>query len=166
MPCTVLTRSARHRISSAARKVKSSVRQSVQNLHNVNRSGSGGPITERKRGHDERRNQREKTGCIREIPNSGIWWIRYADSSGRIRHEKVGPKSAANTLMERRRADARKGIKMPENLRTKPATFAELAARGLDYSKANKRSYSHDVQRMKHLVEEFGNRPAEDITRG
>ncbi len=34
------------------------------------------------------------------------------------------------------------------------------------YSKANKRSYDHDVQRMKHLMEEFGNRQAEDITRG
>ena len=68
--------------------------------------------------------------------------------------------------MERRRTEARQGIKLPENLRTKPASFNDLAERVLAYSRANKRDHSHDVQRMRHIKEEFGGRPADDITRG
>src|SRR5262249_27313916 len=79
---------------------------------------------------------------------------------------KVGSKKAAKRLVEKRRTEAREGIKMPANLRAKRVTFGDLAVRALAYSKANKRSYSHDVQRMEHLKAEFGNRPTEDITRG
>jgi site-specific recombinase XerD len=110
---------------------------------------------------------KEKTrGVFEKFPDSGVWWIQYFDASGRRRREKVGAKKAAIKLVEKRRTQAREGVKMPENLRAKPATFADLAERAKAYSKANKRSYDHDVQRMKHLTEEFGNRTAEDITRG
>jgi site-specific recombinase XerD len=45
-------------------------------------------------------------------------------------------------------------------------TFAEIMKRALTYSKANKRSYDHDELRMPALTKEFGNRIAEDVTRG
>lgn len=110
---------------------------------------------------------KEKTrGVFEKVPGSGIWWIQYYDSQHRRRRERVGKRRKAEQLAEQRRTEARQGIKMPENLRAKPATFAELGERAKAYSKANKRSYDHDVQRMKHLMEEFGNRQAEDITRG
>ena len=108
----------------------------------------------------------KKRGVFEKIPGSGVWWIQYFDSQHRRRREKVGSRSAAVKLVEKRRTQAREGIKLPENLRAKPASFSELAERALAYSKANKRSYSHDEQRMEHLKEEFGNRLAEDITRG
>src|SRR2546422_577676 len=99
---------------------------------------------------------KKSRGLFERIPGSGIWWIQYFDASGRRRREKVGPRSIAQKLVERRRTDARLGTKMPENLRAKPVTFAELAARALAYSQANKRSHGHDVLRMRPLVEEFG----------
>ena len=108
----------------------------------------------------------KKRGVFEKIPGSGVWWIQFFDSQHRRRREKVGSRSAAIKLVEKRRTQAREGIKMPENLRAKPASFAELAERALAYSKANKRSYSHDEQRMEHLKEELGNRLAEDISRG
>lgn len=105
-------------------------------------------------------------GVFEKDPGSGVWWIQYFDSQHHRRREMVGSRSAAIKLAEKRRTQAREGIKMPENLRAKPASFSELTERALAYSKANKRSYSHDEQRMKHLMEEFGNRLAEDISRG
>lgn len=75
----------------------------------------------------------------------------------------VGAKSAAKKLVEKRRSEALAGIKMPENLRAKPVTFAELAKRALTYSKANKRSHDHDEWRMPALVDAFGTLAAEDI---
>src|SRR5438309_2055745 len=109
---------------------------------------------------------KKSRGVFERVPGSRVWWIQYFDSSGRRRREKVGPKSIAMKLVEKRRTDARMGVKMPENLRARPATFAELAERALAYSLANKRSHGHDVQRMPALVDEFGDRSAEEITRG
>ncbi len=91
---------------------------------------------------------KKSRGVFEKVPGSGVWWIQYFDTSGRRRREKVGPKAAAKALVETRRSDARLGIKMPENLRATPVTFAELAERALTYSRANKRSHGHDVQRM------------------
>jgi|SRR5579864_3565935 len=108
----------------------------------------------------------KKRGVFERLPDSGIWWIQYFDAAGRRRREKVGAKSLAIKLVEKRRSDARAGVKMPENLRAKPVTFRELAERALDYSKANKRSHAHDQWRMPALIEAFGNRAAEEITRG
>src|ERR1700756_378846 len=107
----------------------------------------------------------KKRGVFEKIPGSGVWWIQYFDSQHRRRLEKVGSRSAAIKLVEKRRTQTREGIKMPENLRAKPVTFAEIAQRALAYSAANKRSHSHDKQRMVLLTDDFGNRIAEDITR-
>jgi len=109
---------------------------------------------------------KKQRGVFEKVPGSGIWWIQYFDADGRRRREKVGPKKAAISLVEQRRTDARLGVKMPENLLAKSPMFSELAARALDYSRANKKSFYADDQRMKVLVEQFGNRTAEDITRG
>src|SRR5690348_7586281 len=117
----------------------------------------------RKQGRHTMKKQR---GVFEKVPGSGVWWIQYFDAGGRRRREKVGPKSLAIKLAEKRRTDARAGVKMPVNLRAKAASFAELAERTLAYSRANKRSYGHDVQRMPALVLAFGNRAAEEITRG
>jgi hypothetical protein len=62
-------------------------------------------------------------GVFEKIPGSGIWWIQYFDAARRRRREKVGPKSSAIKRVEKRRTDAREGVKMPENLRAKPVTF-------------------------------------------
>src|SRR5215471_11859991 len=58
-------------------------------------------------------------GVFEKEPGSGEWWIQYFDA--------VGSKSVANKLVEKRRSDARAGIKMPDNFRAAPVTFRELA---------------------------------------
>jgi hypothetical protein len=57
-------------------------------------------------------------GVYEKIEGSGIWWIRYKDASGRIRREKIGAKSAATQLVEKRRNEARERKKLPENFRS------------------------------------------------
>jgi site-specific recombinase XerD len=105
-------------------------------------------------------------GVFEKVPGSGVWWIQFFDSGGRRRREKVGRKSVAIKLVEKRRADAREGVKMPANLRAKPVTFAEIAKRALDHSQSKKRDYRHDRLRMPVLVAEFGHKAAADITPG
>ena len=106
-------------------------------------------------------------GVFEKVPGSNVWWIQYYDSAGRRRREKIGRKSTAIKLVEKRRSDAREGVKMPENLRAKPVTFGELAESALASKHvAKKRSCGHDILRMPRLVERFGDRSAEDITPG
>lgn len=103
-------------------------------------------------------------GIFEKLPGSGIWWIRYADASSRIRREKVGTKGNALKLYRKRKTEVMQGIKLPENFRAKAVLFGDLADDALEYSKAHKRSHRIDECRMKPLKEDFGARKAESIT--
>jgi len=106
----------------------------------------------------------KQRGIFEKIPGSKIWWIRYADASGRIRREKVGSKGAAIQLYQKRKTLVRQGKKLPENFRARAISFGDLANDALNYSQRHKRSYRNDVNRMVPLVLAFGNRFADSIT--
>ena len=94
----------------------------------------------------------------------GDWWIRYADAAGKIRREKAGAKNIAIKLVDKRRSEVLQGKKLPESLRKKAVTFADLAKDALEFSKAHKLSYDDDVIRMKKLTAWLADRPAEAVT--
>ena len=56
----------------------------------------------------------KQRGIYEKVPGSGIWWVRFADGSGRIRREQVGSKSAAIQLYMRRKNQVREQTKLPE----------------------------------------------------
>jgi integrase len=103
-------------------------------------------------------------GVYERDKGTGIWWIRYADQTGRIRREKAGTKGGALKLYAKRKTEVLQGKKLPEQLRAKAITFSELAEDAIEWAKANKRSWDDDVIRLKPLLEAFGSRPAESIT--
>jgi site-specific recombinase XerD len=107
---------------------------------------------------------RSVRGVFEKVPGSDVWWIRYADSMGRIRREKAGTKSSALALYRKRKTESLQGKKLPESLRSPMVSFAELAREALAYSKANKRSYDDDVTRMEKLLNRFRDRAADSIT--
>jgi site-specific recombinase XerD len=102
-------------------------------------------------------------GIYEKESGSGVWWIRYADGSGRIRREKVGARSAAIQLYQKRKTQVRQGEKLPENFRAKAVAFAQLAQDALSYSKAHKRSYRDDECRMAKITEHFGDLVADRV---
>ena len=51
----------------------------------------------------------KQRGVFEKEPGSEIWWIRFADGSGRIRKEKAGTKSAAINLYQRRKTEVLQG---------------------------------------------------------
>jgi len=108
--------------------------------------------------------RRYPKGLYEKVPGSGVFSIRYADVNGKIRREAVGAKSAALKLYHKRKTEVLQGKKLPETLRQKRITFAELAKDALAYSKAHKRSHRHDQYRMKALEKKFGTRDATTIT--
>ncbi len=104
---------------------------------------------------------KKQRGIYEKELASNIWWIRYADASGRIRRERAGTKGAAIKLYRKRKTEVWEGKKLPEKLRARTATFGELAKDALKYCKANNRGQQFDGYRIGRLVKEFGNRNAD-----
>jgi site-specific recombinase XerC len=90
-------------------------------------------------------------GLFEKIRGSGTWWIRYTDSAGRYRREKVGAYGLAEKLLARRRGEAVTGIKLPETLRRKFVSFVELADDAIAYVKGKYARPATDVARLELL---------------
>lgn len=104
-------------------------------------------------------------GVFEKVPSSNIWWIQYFDASGRRRREKAGRKSDAITLLNKRKTEKLQRKKLPENLRAKPITFAELADDAIEHSRAEngERSTQELTLKFETLRSVFGTRVAEEI---
>lgn len=79
-------------------------------------------------------------GLFEKIPGSAVWWIRYADVTGKIRREQAGTKSAARALYQKRKAEVLQGRKLPETLRRREIPLSELLADAADYASRNHRN--------------------------
>src|SRR5438876_3420204 len=104
-------------------------------------------------------------GVYEKDRGSGVWWIRYADTTGRIRREKAGTKSTALVLYRKRKTESLEGKKLPEKLRTQRICFSELAKSALEYSRVQKLSHRHDTCRMAFILRAFGSKPVDAIGR-
>lgn len=109
--------------------------------------------------------KRNPRGVFQKVPGKySPWWICYWDAQGRKRREKAGTKSAAIDLYRKRKNEALQGKKLPEKLRRATITFADISRDALAYSKAHKRTYGDDVQRMERILGWFRDRAAESVT--
>jgi integrase len=106
------------------------------------------------------------TGVVERTPGSGIWWIRYTDVQGKRHWEKCGRKSDAITLLAKRKHEKLLCKKLPEALRGRVVTFAELAAKAKIYSRESHTPQHHHQFEIKLQIigEQFDNLPAEGIT--
>lgn len=106
-------------------------------------------------------------GVYEKVPGSGAYWIRYADSKGKLRREKAGRHSDAITLLAKRRTEILQRKKLPENFRAKAVIFRELCADAVEHSKeSNTAKSTHELQlKINDLLPVFGDRVAEDITK-
>jgi site-specific recombinase XerD len=107
---------------------------------------------------------KSQRGMYEKEPGSNVWWIRYADATGKIRREKVGNRGAAIKLYQKRKTEVLQRIKLPENFKAKPVEMRELVTEAMEYSRNNNRGHSQDRLRLLHISKEFGNRTAVSIT--
>ena len=103
-------------------------------------------------------------GLYEKEVGSGVWWIRYADGTGRIHREKIGSLNRAKNAYTMRKADVLYNKKFPDTMRVVPVAFRQIAADALAYSKTHKRSYGDDVIRMERILSWFREWSAEAIT--
>ncbi len=111
-----------------------------------------------------RRKPAKVRGIFERPKGSDLWWVRYTAADGREHREKAGTRGMALLLLAKRRSQRLAGVKLPETLRGAPATFAEIAAAGLEWSKQHKSSWAGDVGRLRQACGVLGARPAAEIT--
>jgi integrase len=102
-------------------------------------------------------------GVYERNAGTGIWWIRFTEG-GKIRREKVGRRSDAIALYQKRKADVRAGLKLPTNLRKRPLTIFELGQEAKQwYQEHGKRDLRTFSGRMDLIVREMGSRSADSV---
>jgi site-specific recombinase XerD len=116
---------------------------------------------------NSKKSRKKIRGVFEKVPGSDMWWIQYFDASGRRRREKAGRRSDAITLLSKRKTEKLQRKKLPENLRTKPVTFGELANDAIEHSRAEngERSTQELILKYETLRPVFGSRVAGDISK-
>jgi hypothetical protein len=84
--------------------------------------------------------------------------------SGKQHREKVGRRSDALALYQKRKADVRRGVKLPELLPSKIVTVGQLMTDAVDYAKTHLKTFADYEWKERALREPFGKRPAADLT--
>ena len=106
--------------------------------------------------------ERKTRGLFERPLGSGIWWINY-NANGKQHREKAGRKSDAIALYQKRKADARRKLKLPELVPGKVVTFAHLSQMAVEHAKTHLKT-THYKAKDVALREPFGDRPADQIT--
>lgn len=102
-------------------------------------------------------------GLFERPAGSGCWWINYY-VDGKQHREKIGRRSDAIAAYQKRKADARRGLKMPELMPGKVVSFASLSEMAVEHAKTHLKSIEHYVTKDKILQKDFGERAAAKIT--
>src|SRR5271170_3940672 len=109
---------------------------------------------------------RELRGIFEREKGSGIWWIRWTDSAGNKRREKVGGRSDAITLLAKRKTEKLRQAKLPETM-DNAILFSELLDDALEHSRAanGERSTRELELKINRLRPHWGNRKAVEISK-
>ena len=110
-------------------------------------------------------NAKNPRGLFERPLGSGVWWINYY-ADGKQHREKAGRKSDALALYQKRKADTRRGVKLPELVRGNVVTLADLMQDAVDYARVHSQTPDDYEWKRRALVEPFGSRPAAEITPG
>ena len=88
-------------------------------------------------------------GIYERDKGSGVWWIRWTDNSGTKRREKIGRRSDAASMLNKRQHEKLLKRKLPEKLQGKVITFGQLVKDALGHSKAeNGERSTHSANRQ------------------
>jgi integrase len=103
-------------------------------------------------------------GVYERVPKSGIWWIRFTGADGKLHREKVGRRSDAKTLIDKRRTETIQKEELPEKFRAK-LTFKNLADDALVHSRVtNDAKVTQDFSpKIARMLPVFGSRDARTI---
>jgi integrase len=109
-----------------------------------------------------RKEMKSVRGIFERPKGSNIWWINFY-VNGKQRREKAGSRSEAIALYTTRKADAWRGIKLPE-LRNGKVTFSALIDDALNFVRIHNRSVRDYECKAEIVRAAMGARVADEIT--
>jgi len=109
-----------------------------------------------------RREVKAVRGVFERPKGSGLWWINFYQD-GKQHREKVGSRSAAIDLYRIRKADARRGVKLPD-LRNGKVTLSALIDGALEFARTHNKSARDYECKGRILKQAMGERIASEIT--
>ena len=109
-----------------------------------------------------RREVKAVRGVFERPKGSGLWWINFYQD-GKQHREKAGSRSAAIDLYRIRKADARRGVKLPD-LRNGKVTLSALIDGALEFARTHNKSARDYECKARILREAMGTRIASEIT--
>lgn len=101
-----------------------------------------------------RKSSAKVAGVWEKVPGSGVWWIRYREN-GILHREKVGRKSDAIALYQKRKTNIRAGEKLPENMRRASIRFGALADDIRSFSEKHHRDQRNIESRLNRILPDF-----------
>jgi integrase len=112
---------------------------------------------------DSKERERNPRGVFQRPPKSGVWWIHYYDADGKRHREKVGRKSDAIKLYQKRKSEAHAGVKLPTLRNTRGVTISELIDDALLFvvDHKDRRSY---ISKAEIVRKALGDRIASTLT--
>jgi hypothetical protein len=106
---------------------------------------------------------RSVRGIYEHPAGSGIWWIHHC-----ARWKSTPRKSRAdercNSPYQKRKADARRKLKLPELMPGKAVTFGQLSETAVTHAGTHRKIVGHYKTKDSILREPFAERPADAIT--
>ncbi len=107
-------------------------------------------------------------GVYERVQGSGEYYIRYSDSTGRVRREKAGTRGMALDLYHKRKTEALQRRKLPETIRRRDVSVGELLADAAEYVRNRYRGQrlgaDNKDYRYASLNEVLGGYSAQSIT--
>jgi len=102
-------------------------------------------------------------GIYEHPAGSKVFWIHYY-VDGKRHREKVGRKSAAIELYRQRKADARRGVKLPELRNTRAITVSALIEDVLEFTAHHKDKRNYESKAKTLRSTDLGNADAATLT--
>ena len=107
--------------------------------------------------------EKKVRGVYEKHPGSGEWWVRWTDSEGKLRRQKVGRKSAALEAYRKHKDEARQGKIVPVLRSGKKVILHDLIDLVLKDTVDHKSRRDY-VVKAGIVGSELGNCPAEEVT--
>ena len=120
------------------------------------------PLVNQRRRYGKAGQGSRDRGLFERPKGSGIWWIRYHDGDGHEHREKIGTKSLARRVYEKRKTEIRDGRYFPPENKI-AVRFDEIAA---DYKAAAQKDGREIIRGeigYRRLQECFGGMAADSI---
>jgi hypothetical protein len=93
----------------------------------------------------------------------GVWWVRYADETGQVHRERVGPKGLALKVYQKRKNEVQERRFFPERIARRDMPLCEMIDKYLDRAASRLRHFYHYQRYGRYWKEVLGRKALRQV---